>query len=75
MTKTDIQRIKREIAYEFGFQPTKIKLLGTTGFTATGEIKYVRFEVCSIEYVMRFDYIQCTYCLEVTNTLGLVTIN
>lgn len=74
MTKNDIQRIKHEIAHEFGFQVSKITLLGTTGFTM-GVVKYVRFEVCSIEYVMRFDYLQCTYCLEVTNTLGLVTIN
>lgn len=75
MTNAEKQRIKQEIAYEFGFQATKITLLETSGYTTTGVIQYVRFSVCFIEYAMYFDYTKCTYRLEVVDTLGLVTIN
>ena len=74
MTQKDKQRMKQIIAEEFGFQKSKIALLETSGFVG-GVIEYVRFSVCFIEYAMYYDYIKCTYRLEVVDTLGLVTIN
>ena len=74
MTQKDKQRMKQIIAEEYGFQKSKIALLETSGFVS-GVIEYVRFSVCFIEYAMYYDYIKCTYRLEVVDTLGLVTIN
>ena len=74
MTQKDKQRMEQIIAEEFGFQKQKITLLETSGFVS-GVIEYVRFSVCFIEYAMYYDYIKCTYRLEVVDTLGLVTIN
>lgn len=72
MTKQQRDEIKQVINLEFGFDTKKIVLLEYGGLTVFDTHNYIMFEVCGIQYQMRWDNMKDKYNLNVyCNESGL----
>jgi hypothetical protein len=59
-------KAKKAIVQEFGFAMDRINVIDAAE-NSFGTFDYIYFEVCFIEYTMRFDYIKQDYVLCVHN--------
>lgn len=65
-------KVKNTINLEFGFQKSMITLLETGTDARGNNLDYVMFEVCGIEYQMRFDYAKSRYMLKIYDGHGYI---